>query len=175
MRRYRIRKDESCVSCLRCVRECSFGAITAGDDKSLVFHHEKCTDCQRCVSFCPAGAIYITEDENRFRKNAVFTDDEIKEILLQAETGGVLLSSMGASGKNVPIYFDRMLLNASQVTNPSIDPLREPMETAVFLGIQAFSLQALGENSHAPATATEPVQARHAKDDEYASAWLQAP
>ena len=134
MRRYRIRKDESCVSCLRCVRECSFGAITAGDDKSLVFHHEKCTDCQRCVSFCPAGAIYITEDENRFRRNAVFSEDDIKEIRLQAETGGVLLSSMGASGRNVPIYFDKMLLNASQVTNPSIDPLREPMETAVFLG-----------------------------------------
>jgi glutamate synthase domain-containing protein 2 len=27
-----------------------------------------------------------------------------------------------------------MLINASQVTNPSIDPLREPMETKVFLG-----------------------------------------
>ena len=27
-----------------------------------------------------------------------------------------------------------MLINASQVTNPSIDPLREPMETRVFLG-----------------------------------------
>ena len=132
--RYRIRKDDSCISCLRCVRECSFGAITAESGKALAFHHDKCTDCQRCVSFCPAGAIYITEDENRFRKNAVFSDDEIKEILLQADTGGVLLSSMGASGKNVPIYFDRMLLNASQVTNPSIDPLREPMETAVFLG-----------------------------------------
>lgn len=33
-----------------------------------------------------------------------------------------------------PVYFDKMLVNASQVTNPSIDPLREPMETKVFLG-----------------------------------------
>ena len=33
-----------------------------------------------------------------------------------------------------PNYFDRLLINASQVTNPSIDPLREPMETSVFLG-----------------------------------------
>jgi len=31
------------------------------------------------------------------------------------------------------VYFDKILLNASQVTNPSIDPLREPMETKVFL------------------------------------------
>ena len=31
-------------------------------------------------------------------------------------------------------YWDRMVLNASQVTNPSIDPLREPMETLTYLG-----------------------------------------
>lgn len=133
-RRYRIRKDDLCISCLRCAKECSFGAITVGKDNALVFHHEKCTDCQRCVSFCPRGAIYITEYENRYRGNSVFKQDDINEILLQADTGGVLLSSMGASGENVPIYFDKMLLNASQVTNPSIDPLREPMETSVFIG-----------------------------------------
>ena len=134
LRRYRIRKDESCVSCLRCARECSFGAITAEDGQTLSFHHERCVDCQRCVSFCPAGALYITEDENRFRSNSVFRQDDIREIDLQARTGGVLLSSMGAPSENVPIYFDKLLLNASQVTNPSIDPLREPMETAVFIG-----------------------------------------
>ena len=133
-RRYRIRKDDLCISCLRCAKECSFGAITVGKDNALVFHHEKCTDCQRCVSLCPRGAIYITEYENRYRGNSVFKQDDIDEILLQADTGGVLLSSMGASGENVPIYFDKMLLNASQVTNPSIDPLREPMETSVFIG-----------------------------------------
>ena len=136
-RRYRIRKDELCISCLRCAKECSFGAITIGKDNALVFHHEKCTDCQRCVSLCPGGAIYITEYENRYRGNSVFKQDDINEILLQADTGGVLLSSMGASGENVPIYFDKMLLNASQVTNPSIDPLREPMETSVFIGARS--------------------------------------
>ena len=134
LRRYRIRKDESCVSCLRCARECSFGAITAEDGQTLSFHHERCVDCQRCVSSCPTGALYITEDENRFRSNSVFRQDDIREIDLQARTGGVLLSSMGAPSENVPIYFDKLLLNASQVTNPSIDPLREPMETAVFIG-----------------------------------------
>ena len=134
LRRYRIRKDESCVSCLRCARECSFGAITAEDGQTLSFHHERCVDCQRCVSFCPTGALYITEDENRFRSNSVFRQDDIREIDLQARTGGVLLSSMGAPSESVPIYFDKLLLNASQVTNPSIDPLREPMETAVFIG-----------------------------------------
>ena len=34
----------------------------------------------------------------------------------------------------MPVYWDSLLINASQVTNPPIDPLREPMETRVFLG-----------------------------------------
>ncbi len=51
----------------------------------------------------------------------------------QAGSGGVLLSSMG-NPEPYPVYWDKMLLNASQVTNPSIDPLREPMETKTFLG-----------------------------------------
>lgn len=36
--------------------------------------------------------------------------------------------------KPYPIYWDKILLNASQVTNPSIDPLREPMEIRTILG-----------------------------------------
>ena len=34
----------------------------------------------------------------------------------------------------IPFIGIRCCINASQVTNPSIDPLREPMETQVFLG-----------------------------------------
>lgn len=45
----------------------------------------------------------------------------------------MLLSSMG-NPKQYPIYWDHILINASQVTNPSIDPLREPMETRYFWG-----------------------------------------
>jgi glutamate synthase domain-containing protein 2 len=36
--------------------------------------------------------------------------------------------------KSYPIYWDHLVLNASQVTNPSIDPLREPMELTTYLG-----------------------------------------
>ena len=57
----------------------------------------------------------------------------LHEIYRQAGTGGVLLSSMG-NPKPFPVYWDKILINASQVTNPSIDPLREPMETRTFLG-----------------------------------------
>lgn len=43
------------------------------------------------------------------------------------------MSSMG-NPRSLPVYWDKILINASQVTNPSIDPLREPMETRVYLG-----------------------------------------
>lgn len=41
----------------------------------------------------------------------------------------------------LPIYWDKILINASQVTNPPIDPLREPMETKVFLGAKPEKIQ----------------------------------
>ena len=43
--------------------------------------------------------------------------------------------------KSYHIYWEHLLLNASQVTNPSIDPLREPMETRVVLGSRPSKLR----------------------------------
>ena len=43
--------------------------------------------------------------------------------------------------KPLPVYWDKILINASQVTNPPIDPLREPMETRVFLGKKPEKVQ----------------------------------
>ena len=67
------------------------------------------------------------------RENDNWDEDTVKELYRQAGSGGVLLSSMG-NPRHFPVYWDKILINASQVTNPPIDPLREPMETRVFLG-----------------------------------------
>ena len=92
-----------------------------------------CIDCQRCVSICPTHALSITENPNHLRKNANWSNQLIYELYRQAESGAVLLSAMG-NPLPFPVYWDKILVNASQVTNPSIDPLREPMESRVFLG-----------------------------------------
>ena len=99
----------------------------------MLSDESKCVDCQRCVSLCPTHALKIVKNDCTYRENANWGNDTIKEIYKQANSGGVLLSSMG-NPKPFPVYWDRILINASQVTNPSIDPLREPMETRVFLG-----------------------------------------
>ncbi len=99
----------------------------------MISDSQQCVDCQRCVCICPTGALKIVDNPNKFRNNSNWSQQIMTEIYKQAETGGVLLSAMG-NPKEYPVYWDKILLNASQVTNPPIDPLREPMETKVFLG-----------------------------------------
>ena len=82
---------------------------------------------------CPTRALKIVKNDDTYRPSANWTQPVIDQLIRQAGTGGALLSSMGNPEK-YPIYWDKILINASQVTNPSIDPLREPMETKVFLG-----------------------------------------
>lgn len=99
----------------------------------MISDSQQCIDCQRCVCICPTGALKIVDNPNKFRNNSNWSQQIMTEVYKQAETGGVLLSAMG-NPKEYPVYWDKILLNASQVTNPPIDPLREPMETKVFLG-----------------------------------------
>lgn len=94
--------------------------------------------------FLPTGALQIVKSRNTYRENASWSAALMDEVYRQAESGGVLLSSMG-NPQEYPVYFDRLLLNASQVTNPSIDPLREPMETRVFLGAKPRGIERDGE------------------------------
>ena len=129
-----LRNYDKCIQCRACERQCSNKVHWYDSDfGKLLSHDEKCVDCQRCVSICPTGALKIRPNENAFRKSANYTQPLMTEAYRQAGTGSVLLSSMGTP-KDYPVYWDKILLNASQVTNPPIDPLREPMETRVFLG-----------------------------------------
>ena len=129
-----VRNYDRCIACRVCERQCANEVHFFDSDSGLMMCDEsKCVDCQRCVSLCPTHALKIVKNDCAFRENANWQTDTIKEIYKQATGGGVLLSSMG-NPKNFPVYWDKILINASQVTNPPIDPLREPMETKVFLG-----------------------------------------
>ena len=129
-----LRDPYRCIQCRACERQCS----------NLVHHYDAennrmysdtadCVDCQRCVCICPTHALKIIENQNQYRANDNWSNQTMKELYRQANSGGALLSSMG-NPKKFPIYWDKLLINASQVTNPPIDPLREPMETRVYLG-----------------------------------------
>lgn len=136
-----IRNDDRCISCRACERQCA-NEVHFYDAEFLrmMVDESKCVVCHRCVSLCPTRALKIVKTDHTFKANANWTGKAISEVYRQAGTGGALLSSMG-NPEPYPIYWDKILINASQVTNPSIDPLREPMETKTFLGKKPGKIQ----------------------------------
>lgn len=128
------RNEELCIECGVCTRQCSYDAqLIDPEDGSVSTDCSKCVGCQRCVTLCPTGALTVVERELTGRSHPNWTLITQRNIHRQAESGGMLLTGMG-SDKPYPVYWDSLLLNASQVTNPSIDPLREPMELRTYLG-----------------------------------------
>jgi glutamate synthase domain-containing protein 2 len=135
-----------CTGCLRCSLECPFDVHIyqkkefqkSGDGKEkrknyIVRYHENCTACQRCVYTCPEKIITIEKRPQAFATHPIWAQKTIKDIQVQSQTGGIILSSMG-NEKPYRVLFDHLVLDACQVTNPAIDPLREPMELRTFLG-----------------------------------------
>ena len=136
-----VRNPDLCIACRVCERQCANETHRYDADLNKMFSDStKCVNCHRCVALCPTRALKIVKTDHTFKENANWSGTAIQEIYRQAGSGGVLLSSMG-NPKDYPIYWDKILINASQVTNPSIDPLREPMETRVFLGAKPSSVQ----------------------------------
>jgi glutamate synthase domain-containing protein 2 len=128
------RDPERCIKCEVCVNQCSFdNHYYDAEDDEMKTRTENCVGCHRCVTFCPTGALTVRRNPLEYRDNYNWRPEYIEDIIKQAETGGVLLTGMG-NDKGQRIYWDHLVLNASQVTNPSIDPLREPMELTTFLG-----------------------------------------
>ena len=134
-RRFTVVRDKDlCVNCGICVKECANEChYFAESSKKVLSVSDNCVACHRCVATCPKGALRIEKYVCDYRDNANWTPQYQQEICRQANTGSTLLSAMG-NPQPYPVYWDKILLNASQVTNPSIDPLREPMEIRTILG-----------------------------------------
>ncbi len=137
--RFIVRIDrERCKICKRCTINCTFGVLSYNGDR-IVADNDKCVACQRCAMLCPQETITILDNPMAFPPHAAY-DDRIRRIgYEQAGTGGVMLSSCG-NDLPFPMIFDDLVLDAAQVTNPAIDPLREPVETKTFLGAKPAML-----------------------------------
>jgi len=144
---YLVERDpDRCIRCKVCVNQCTYDThYYDAEDDVICSRDENCVNCQRCVTFCPTHAITIRKNPNAARENYNWTAGAIRDVKKQAETGGVILTGMGCD-KPYFTYWDRLLLNASQVTNPSIDPLREPMEIRTYLGAKPDQLEMELEN-----------------------------
>ena len=142
-----VRNRDRCIACRVCERQCANEVHSFDAQRGIMLSDEsRCVDCQRCVCLCPTHALKIVKNDCALRENANWRQQTVREIYKQAQSGGVLLSSMG-NPNPLPVYWDRILINASQVTNPPIDPLREPMETRVFLGKKPQNLRRRADGS----------------------------
>lgn len=134
------RNEEKCIRCRVCERQCAFDTHCYDEELGKMFSdEEKCVGCQRCVVFCPTNALFIGFHHSLYKLNYSWNREKISDLIKQAENGGVILTGSG-NDKPYRIYFDHLVLNASQVTNPSIDPLREPMELRTSLGCKPDAL-----------------------------------
>jgi glutamate synthase domain-containing protein 2 len=89
---------------------------------------------------CPRDAINLQERPVDYRSHPLWTTEAREDVINQARTGKIILAGMG-NAVDYPIIFDRLLLDACQVTNPSIDPLREPMELRTYIGKKPSKLE----------------------------------
>jgi glutamate synthase domain-containing protein 2 len=152
---FRVRIDrEECIKCGRCVHQCGWGVYTQAEGEVPRPEHSRCGACHRCVTYCPAQAITIERNPLAYKESDSLNVGLRKAIWRQAETGGVLLTGMGNDKPYLKV-FDHLLLDACQVTNPSIDPLREPMELRTFLGRKPDSVEVIYDEDGRPRLATE--------------------
>jgi len=136
---------QRCRRCKRCILNCGFGVFDF--QNMTTADSSKCVACHRCVTFCPEEAITIVPNPLSFREHSSFDVDKRKAIWKQAQSPGMILTGMGTELPWLNV-FDHLLIDACQVTNPSIDPLREPMEMRTYLGRKPDRLEVEKTDGH---------------------------
>lgn len=136
-----------CTRCGLCATACTWGEIRLIPEKvengkpvlKPVSNRSSCGACHYCARQCPEEAITIVDTP--FVSSHRYWRGDQKNLWRQVDPnnpGHVLLISTGADSELIS-YFDHLLFDACQVTNPPIDPLREPIELRTYLGRRDFS------------------------------------
>ena len=138
--------NDTCTRCKLCTKSCSFGVLSYSEKlDSIIPTNIKCVACLRCIYDCPTASITVSKSKITYSDHPTFSERIRKNIWKQAETGGILISGVGTD-IDYPCYFDRIVVDACQVTNPAIDPLREPIELTTFLGKKPKALAISSSN-----------------------------
>jgi glutamate synthase domain-containing protein 2/ferredoxin len=120
-----------------------------------------CRSCLRCVRECPAGALSAPiHPEWKRTGDAYWTPEIIHSLLQQAETGKVPVSGQGYRGPFAGKEFDSMWTDMSEIVRPTRDGIhgREYISTAIFLGrkpdfVWTGHLAAFGGKTNGPGEA----------------------
>ncbi len=90
------RNYQLCIGCEVCVRQCSFDLHFVDEDDNLVRSREhRCVGCHRCSILCPTRALTIKLHPAQYRAHGSWSGEHVRDINLQAENGGVVLTGSG--------------------------------------------------------------------------------
>ncbi len=127
----------ACIMCGLCVQGCTFDALSVAptpDGKGrIAVKDDNCTACEYCMAVCPVDCIDVGPNQAYSRSDPLWPAATRHRLFKQGQKGGMILTSMG-SPEDGKTLWDHLALDAAQVTNPPIDPLREPMELRTYVG-----------------------------------------
>ena len=102
-----IERDQSrCISCQVCVRQCANDVHVYDIEDDCVYSEDaNCVGCHRCVTLCPTHALTVRQNPLEFRPHANWSNQALRNIYRQAESGGMLLTGMGCD-QTYRVYWD---------------------------------------------------------------------
>ena len=130
---------DRCIACRVCERQCA-NEVHRFDRRTGRDGGRRQPNASTATGACPSvptRALKIVKTDHTFKENANWTGRGDHGDLPPGGERRRAALLHGESRSSFPSIGTRSCINASQVTNPSIDPLREPMETKVFLGQKA--------------------------------------
>ncbi len=138
--KFKVVRDDKCVNCGRCIRECSFGVHERrASDPRLMAETKShlCKNCFRCVQGCPAGALrLVINPEYKALGDDYLKSEQVVWLWTQAENGKVPVRGAGYRGPFTGPGFDSIWTDMSEIVRPTRDGIhgREYISTAIDLG-----------------------------------------
>ena len=134
-----VRNNDRCIACRVCERQCAnevhcYDADDGRDDRRT---SRKCVNCHRCVCAVPDACAENRKDRPHVHVRTPTGQARRSPRYTARQARAACCCPRWATRSRIPSTGIRCSSTLRRLPTPSIDPLREPMETKVFLGKKA--------------------------------------
>ncbi len=117
-----VRNRDLCIGRKVCINQCTYEVHFWDESRDRVEHDNcKCSGCHRCAAMCPTGALTVNFSDSGLRSSSSWTASLVRSIYKQAENGSAHSAGSGCNA-TVPVYWDRLLIDAGQAGTPCKSP-----------------------------------------------------